>query len=129
MPKILITIATLIYGIAPLFADLNTSHVFHPEWTPHARFHMVWLLATNSSLAALAMWLLWYRSQLIPAAILGIFVVGGFWVSTLTKPLYDGALGDQGGVDVKMLGLDANALAFGVVLVLLVAGLALSSRK
>ncbi len=31
--KLLVTIATLIYGVAPMFADLNSTHVFHPEWT------------------------------------------------------------------------------------------------
>jgi|GEM_PF-6823943 len=29
--KLLVTIATLIYGVAPMFADLNSTRIFHPE--------------------------------------------------------------------------------------------------
>ena len=40
-------------------ADLNTSHVFNPDWPPHARFHSVagWGSIAGSQL--LALWLLW----------------------------------------------------------------------
>ena len=39
--RILITLGTLLYGIAPLIADLNASHVLNPDWPPHSRLHMV----------------------------------------------------------------------------------------
>ena len=40
-------------------ADLNRSHVFNPDWPPHARFHSVagWGSIAGSQL--LALWLLW----------------------------------------------------------------------
>ena len=72
--RILITVVTFLYGIAPLFADLNVTHVLHPEWTPHARFHMVWLLGTNTSIAVLALWLLWSQGQLVLSSVLGLWV-------------------------------------------------------
>lgn len=50
----LITIATVCYGFIPPLVDLSATHVFHPAWTPHARLHPVWQLATNSGLALLA---------------------------------------------------------------------------
>ena len=57
--RLLITIATLCYGIIPLLVDLTETHTFHPDWPPHARFHMVWLLGTNTSLAVLSLILMW----------------------------------------------------------------------
>ncbi len=52
--RILMTLATFMYGAIPPFVDLTETHVFHPEWTPHSRMHMVWLLGTNTSIAVLA---------------------------------------------------------------------------
>ena len=126
--KLLITIATLIYGVAPLFADLNSTHVFHPEWTPHAKLHMVWLLGTNSSIATLSLWLIWNRDQELLAGILGFCVVGGFWIAASTQPLYGGALTDMGGIEINLLGLEGNVIAFGIVVVLLSIGLLMRTR-
>ncbi len=44
-------------------ADLNRSHVFNPDWPPHARFHSAagWGSVTGSQL--LALWLLWRPGQ------------------------------------------------------------------
>ena len=53
----LITAATIWYGCVPLMADLNPSHLFNPNWTPHARMHLTWLLSTNFLLAMYALYL------------------------------------------------------------------------
>ncbi len=126
--KLLVTIATLIYAVAPLFADLNSTHVFYPEWTAHSKLHMVWLLGTNSSIAVLSLWLIWNRSQVLLAGVLGFCVVGGFWIAASTQGLYGGALTDTGGIDVTILGLEGNAIAFGFVVVLLSLGLLMRAR-
>ena len=44
-------------------ADLNSTHVFNPDWPPHARFHNAtgWGTVTGSQL--LALWLLWRPCQ------------------------------------------------------------------
>ena len=115
--RILLTVATAIYGVLPLLADLSETHVLHPAWTPHARFHTVWLLATNSSLAALALFWLWRSSQAIErrlrhAGLLGLCVYGGFAISALTHRLYGGALADPDTGVPRILGLDANLVVF-----------------
>ena len=121
--RILITLGTLLYGIAPLIADLNASHVLNPDWPPHSRLHMVWLLATNTSLAALSLFLVWKRGQVVMAGVLGVCVIGGFWVAAATLGFYGGALSDMGGIGTKILGLEGNAVAFGIGITLLAAGL------
>jgi hypothetical protein len=40
--RILLTVVTAGYAVAPLIADLNSTHATNPLWTPHARFHVVW---------------------------------------------------------------------------------------
>ena len=51
MSKISITIPTIWYGTMPVIADLSDSHLLNPTWMPHAKFHLAWLLSTNSLLA------------------------------------------------------------------------------
>lgn len=124
--RIVMTIATLMYGVIPPVVDLTESHVFHPDWTPHARMHMVWLLATNSTLAIVALYFLWlHRADRIfgagIAGVLGVCVYGGFMLSAAATTLYGGSMSDRAGVP-PVLGLDANILAFSVALLLLLAG-------
>ena len=134
--RMLITIGTIIYGIIPPFVDLTETHVFHSDWTPHARFHMVWLLGTNTGIAFLAFYLLWKKHtdlllRIEAAGVLGLIVLGGFFLSVLTHPLYGGALADkQGGVPpIPFLGvLDSNVTVFAPALALVALGLWLSTR-
>ena len=127
--RILITVVTFLYGIAPLFADLNMTHVLHPEWTPHSRFHMVWLLGTNTSIAVLALWLLWSRAQLVLSAVLGLCVMTGFWFAVATRGLYGGTLADVGGIETRILGVEGNSFLFGLIVVMLFAALLMRPKK
>lgn len=124
--RVLMTVATLIYGVIPPFVDLTETHVFHPEWTPHSRMHMVWLLGTNSGLAVLALYFLWLHKAnsafgVRLAGILGVCVFGGFWLSASTVSLYGGALSDKGGVP-PVMGMDANVVVFSLALLILLVG-------
>lgn len=131
--RILITIATLVYGVIPLLVDLSETHAFHPDWPPHARFHMVWLLGTNSSLAILALYLMWLSNleaaiRMRIAAVIGLCVLGGFVISTLTRKLYGGALVDRVGGVPPFMGVDLNLLVFLPMLGLVLIGLWLAYR-
>lgn len=124
--RVLMTLATLIYGVLPPFVDLTETHVFHPEWTPHSRLHMVWLLGTNSAIAFLALYFLWFHKVnrafgVRLAGILGLCVFGGFWLSATSTSLYGGSLSDKGGVP-PILGMDANILIFSLALFILLTG-------
>lgn len=131
--RIFMTLATLMYGIIPPLVDLTETHVFHPDWTPHARMHMVWLLGTNTAIALVALYFLWlHKSRLavgVPlAGVMGLCVYGGFMLSAFTTPLYGGSMSDAGGVP-PVLGLDANILAFSFALLLLIVGWRLAGRS
>jgi hypothetical protein len=124
--RILMTLATFMYGAIPPFVDLTETHVFHPEWTPHSRMHMVWLLGTNTSIAVLALYFLWFHKAsrafgVRLAGILGLCVYGGFWLSALTVSLYGGALSDKGGVP-PIMGMDTNVVVFLSAVLILLAG-------
>jgi hypothetical protein len=131
--RILITIVTLMYGIIPPLVDLTETHVFHPDWTSHARFHMVWLLATNSGFAILALYLMWMsrldaQFRIRAGGIIGLIVLGGFFVSALTSSVYGGSLVDPVGGVPPIMGIDANLFVFSPMLAIVLIGLWLSSR-
>ena len=127
--KMLITIATLIYGIVPVIADVNHTHIMHSDWPAHARFHTVWLITTNSTIALMALYQLWARCNYVLSALLGLVVMFGFWMAAITKDLYEGAFVDVGGVEVSIAGIDANAAAFSLVTLMLVIGLISGRHK
>ena len=132
--RILITIVTLLYGALPLLADLTETHVFHPDWTPHARFHMVWLLATLCSVALLALYLMWFSRtdasvRIRLAGVIGLCAMGGFFVAALTKDAYGGSLTDPVGGVPPLMGMDANLVVFLPILALLIVGLWVGNRR
>ncbi len=135
--RCLMSIATLMYGAVPVLVDLTETHVFHPDWPAHARFHMVWLVAQLAGTAGLALFLIWSRSEpegqapvwrLRLAGGLGFITLSGFYGSAVTARLYGGALADAGGVP-SLWGLDANLVSFSVALGLLLAGLWLAHHR
>ena len=155
----LMTVATLMYGVVPLLVDLTETHVFHPDWPGHARFHMVWLLAQLAGTAGLALGLMWYR-PLQGTFFASSFRSGagaarsadttdtaeaGLWRVRLAGVLGLIALGSfytsaitaglYGGAlaDAQgvppLWGLDANLVSFSVALVLLLVGLWLAHQR
>ena len=48
---------------AVLGFEWNDTHVFHPDWHPHARFHLVQMIGTVTALSGLGLWLIWRRSS------------------------------------------------------------------
>src|SRR5690242_20064730 len=67
--KMLISLAAILTAVVPFFADLNDSHLFSPQWSPHARFHGAVSLGMTTMLSSLALWLLWRPSPDQDAAV------------------------------------------------------------
>lgn len=122
--KVLITLATLVYGIVPAIADLNETHLLNPDWSAHARLHGAWFLAFAAGMALIGLFILWRRDQLLLPILIGLLFAAGFWVAVLTAPLYGGALVDENGIEAVVLGLDANVFTFSVLTTVLLFTLA-----
>ena len=115
------SLAVLMYGVIPLFADLNRTHATNPAWTAHARFHVVTQVLTTTAVAAISLWLLW--SPAIERS-LGICLAAAlsFFLSAALRRFYGGALSDaEGGIE-KYRSVDLNLLNFGSAAVLLLIG-------
>lgn len=121
------SLAVLMYGVIPLFADLNRIHATNPAWTAHARFHVVTQVLTTTAVAAISLWLLWSPAierslGICLAAALSFAVLGSFFLSAALRRFYGGALSDaEGGIE-KYRSVDLNLLNFGSAAVLLLIG-------
>jgi hypothetical protein len=132
--RLLMSLVTLGYGVVTVKADFNRTHATNPLWTGHARFHLVWQITSYLGFAVLALALIWVpgpyvRERLYLAGAFAGIVYGAFFITLLTMPFYDGrAFDDNGYPPFRAMGLrlDANVTVFSALMVLLLAGIALT---
>jgi hypothetical protein len=132
--RILLTLAALGYGLVTIKADFNATHATNPQWTPHARFHVVWQIASYAGVMLIALALIWLRGpnpsgRLYLAAALGFAIYGAFFVAVLARPIFAGKLYDDNGYPPfrPPLGpahwrFDANVTAFTILSTVLIIG-------
>lgn len=102
-PKIIFTLIALASAIGPIIADFNKTHATNPLWTPHARFHVVWQVLTQTGVACVILYLIWAPGpqQLLHAwlAAILLYIWGGTFFATLASmSLFDGSLKDVNGI-------------------------------
>lgn len=129
MKKIAITFSVLLFAIAVPFLDLNETHVWNPDWTPHARIHEVWQLLTNSSIGILCLWLVWFKKETTISALLSLFVTGGFLLAFLLKDGYGGSMKYLDGSEKTVAGINIGVLGFGIAFLLLVLSIVWTSKR
>ena len=130
----MMSVAIFMYGVIPLFADLNRTHATNPKWPKHARFHVVTQVLTTAGVAAISLVLLWSpnierRLGVGIAAALSFVVLAAFFASAASRSLYGGGLGDEEGGIPKIKKIDLNTLNFGTAALLLIIGWIVFSWK
>lgn len=124
--RLMLTLATLVYVIALPWLELGDTHVWNPEWPPHARLHEVWQLATNAMIGLYALWRLWGRGDLLLPALLNGFVMGGFVLAYLLRAGYGDSMSlFQGSSEPLLMGINLGLFGATLVLALSLAALML----
>lgn len=115
--QILGTLAIGVYALVVPLLEVNASHVFNPEWPPHARLHEVWQLLTNSAIGGFCLWRIWASSDLQLPAILAGLILGGFLAAWMLQGLYGGSMVLGSGVPERtLLGLNLGLVGAGFAL-------------
>jgi len=120
MKKSIITFSIILYAIVVPFLELNNTHVFNPDWTPHVRIHEVWQLFTNTGIGVLCLWLVWFKNETKISAILSLLITGGFLLAYILQDLYGGSMKYLDGSEKTLLGVNIGVLGFGIAFLLLV---------
>ncbi|MGB5820947.1 MAG: hypothetical protein WBG90_15785 [Saonia sp.] len=123
MQKSIITFSIILYAFAVPYLEINESHVFNPDWTPHAKIHEVWQLITNSSIGLLCLWLVWVRKNYLLGTILSMLVTGGFLLAYALQTTYGGSMKYLDGTEKTILDINIGVFGFGIAFFLLVISL------
>ena len=121
MQKFSITFSVMLYAIVVPFLEINDTHVFNPDWTPHVRIHEVWQLITNSAIGILCLWLVWVKRETKVSTILSSLVTGGFLLAYILQDFYGGSMEYLDGSEKTVLGVNIGVLGFGIAFILLIA--------
>lgn len=89
--RVLLSVVLVSTAVVSVAVDWNASHIFNPDWTPHAKFHDVVMLHLLSGVCLLGLWLLWRRSPepeigARVAALIPIIFWGAFFYTTILVP-------------------------------------------
>ena len=121
MKKSIITFSVILYAIVVPFLEINTTHVFNSDWTPHVRIHEVWQLITNSGIGILCLWLVWVKHETRISTILSLLITGGFLLAYMLQDFYGGSMKYLDGSEKTVLGVNIGVLGFGIAFILLLA--------
>lgn len=127
--RLLITFCVLLYAVGVPVLEINDSHVFNPNWTPHAKIHEVWQLTTNSALGVLSLWLIWKKSSVMLGAIISLAVTGGFLFAFAIRDLYDGSMKYLDGSEKTIFDVNIGVAGFGLAILLLLLSIVLEYRS
>lgn len=122
--QITVTIAVLITLIGPTAVDWNDSHVFNPQWPPHARFHSIVYLCMTIGFSLIALWLIWrspsaHVADVLIAALVPIISWGSFFIAVRIP---GSAAEDVPGSLPRRMGLPLNLFNAGVFSLLALIG-------
>ena len=129
MKKYIITFSIILYAIAVPVLEINNTHVFNPDWTPHVRIHEVWQLITNSSIGILCLWLVWVKKETLISSILSLLITGSFLVAFSLQKYYGGSLQYLDGSEKTLLGINIGVLGFGLAFILVLFSLLIDKLK
>ncbi len=79
--KIIISFVLIVGAIVSVAVDWNSTHLFNPDWHPHAKFHDALMLCLLCGVSALGVWQLWRKSLEPKVAItIACLIVVSFWL-------------------------------------------------
>ena len=108
--RILVTLATLVTLVSGNAADWNTTHIFSPQWSSHAKLHGAWMLSAFSLLSLYCLYLLWWRRRgQAPAVRAAAVIQLCIWLAFFPALLVPGmALADPGQSIARLFGVEVN---------------------
>lgn len=133
--RILLTVSLVLSALVSIAVDLNETHLFNPDWHPHAVFHDVAMLNLLAGMTIFALWLLWRRYDNDPALASGfalflpvIFWSVFFWGPVLVSEASLFAVEDELALHVGDLHIAPNIVVALVMLAISIAGFVLDRR-
>lgn len=129
LKKIAITFSVIVFAIVVPILEINETHVWNPNLTPHFRIHEVWQLITNSGIGMLCLWLVWIKKETQLSTLLSLLIMGGFLVAFFLKDSYGGSMKYLDGSEKTVFGINIGLLGFGIAFLFLLLSQVLRFKK
>ncbi|MBL1099302.1 DUF6640 family protein [Streptomyces coffeae] len=90
--KVLLTLTSLVTLTGAYLADWNDTHIYNPNWPPHAKFHNAQTMSMGAALGLLGLYLLWVHRGVWTRSLVQVIVVTEslYWITQLSAILYPG---------------------------------------
>ncbi len=110
--------AVIFAGLIPAM-EINSTHLFNPEWPEHARLHEAWQLLTNAGISLLALACVWTQRAPRLSVSLALIVGGGFLTAWVLGATYGGSMLHTDGTQMAVAGLNVAVIVVSIVIGLL----------
>lgn len=122
--KIIISILGLFTAISPYLADWNVTHIYNPNWLPHAKFHNAQTMVLGAFLGILTLYYLWFKKSINEKKrfIEATIFVSLYWLAQFPAYFYPGTkLQDPGVNHIEfpiIFGIEFNQLAMNIIVII-----------
>ncbi len=115
--RVLFTLVGVSLPVAAHAADMNKTHIYNPNWPPHAKFHDGQTLSMSIVLGALTTFLAWKPSRNVETMVAGTACAASlYFLTQSTAIFYPGTAYSDSEPPPTMLGLPAAHVIDGVYL-------------
>lgn len=119
----------LIPGLLLPILEVNSTHLFHPDWPPHARMHEAWQLITNGAFAWVGLAIACTNPESRVPHGIGLTISASFVAAWILRDQYGGTMGDASSANLAIAGFDVAVIVMGIASVLHVIGFATRNPK
>ncbi|HEY0811871.1 MAG TPA: DUF6640 family protein [Pseudonocardia sp.] len=90
--KVLLSVSTIYATVGPYVFDWNETHIYNPEWPPHAKFHNAQTMSTGVALGVAGLYATWTRRGRWTTGRLQASTAAAsiYWITQLSAILYPG---------------------------------------
>jgi hypothetical protein len=88
--KVLISVTAAGTTVGPYLFDWNKTHIYHPKWPPHAKFHNAQTMSMGPALSLAALYHLWRPGYSRAALDSAAMSASTYWVTQLSAKFYPG---------------------------------------
>ncbi len=132
--KIITSVIAVAAPMGAISADWNETHVFNPNWTPHAKFHNAQTITLSVATAALTLWEAWRPGPMDTGRLRTMTSYAAlFWVTQIPAPFFPGSAvvdPDNPTQPFTKYGIPINQVTGAVLLLPILAGCrALEARR
>ena len=95
--RVFLTVLWISLAVGPIANDFNATHLFNPDWSPHARLHMMTVFTSAVAIALYGLYATWGPTlsrlqSLRQSTLLGLLYVFSLCVAAISMPMYGGSM-------------------------------------